>query len=57
MSNNSNPLGNPKVGPIQIAPLRPPGRDVTRKQDPEHTRERFLDDLEKVTQRRDPQPS
>ncbi len=51
MTNNSNPLGNPRIGPLRPQPVRPPTPDVVRKQDPNHTREDFLSDLKKATRR------
>jgi hypothetical protein len=49
----TNPAGNTVY---TIFSIQPPAQSVLSKQDPEHTEDDFLHDLEKVTQRQ-PKPS
>jgi hypothetical protein len=52
MNENSNPLGNPRVGPIRKPTISRPGPDVTKKQDPRHTERDFARDLRKATRQK-----
>lgn len=51
-STNTNPVGNPIIR--QGEPMvGPPRAETQERQDPTHTREDFMRDLDKVTRRRE----
>lgn len=52
MNQNTNPLGNPQIGPPSEPQITPPRPEVRDRQDPQHTEGDFTRDLAKATRRK-----